>query len=171
MKWVVKKVFFILYFKTQQVRVSILKKINTFLEHFAEINSDEYVSNDYELFHLSNDQGADIGRLFKVFYKFSKEDDIKLIKFANWKDELLENKEKYWGNNTSWLEKIPPVYATMTTSSKSSLISMLQEEFGEPLQVYYVDINGQGGYFACYWLEVIFKTNKGIYLLSFQIHD
>ncbi|MFP7486271.1 hypothetical protein SFC65_19095 [Priestia filamentosa] len=146
-----------------------MKKINNFLSEFAKANEDYETSNDYFLEQLSADNKKDPLVLLKDFYRFEKENNTILKGFNDWKKQLLEDNKNFWLNGGYWLKVKPQSYGS-NLSPKEKLVELLIEEIGEPTQVFYVDIESDS-YFACSYLEVLFISKEGVYLLSFQVHD
>jgi hypothetical protein len=74
--------------------------INKVLSDFAKVNSDQYVSNDYELILLSEDIQEDIEELAKKAIYITENDTIELIPLKEWRKDFLNclypDSEKYW---------------------------------------------------------------------------
>lgn len=142
-----------------------MEDINRFLNNFSKFNSDEYVMNYYEFVILASNKDEDIKNLFEKFPDVYK---VELIKLNKWKEAFLR---QYPSSEIYWFGKFPEGYELNGLTPKQYLIELLLEEFKqEPDEVYLVQVE-PNGYYACSSEEYIFKTEKGIYLLSLQVHD
>jgi hypothetical protein len=143
--------------------------INKVLSDFAKVNSDQYVSNDYELILLSEDIQEDIEELAKKTIYITENDTIELIPLKEWRKDFLNcsypDSEKYWFGT------IPHGYDLNGLTTKEYIIEQLLKQLGQEIEeVYLVNLYTEN-YYACSDEEYIFKTNKGIYFLSMQVHD
>lgn len=148
-----------------------MKKIDRFLNEFARANKERYTSNEYSFTLISENKNEDVVTAIRTHYQLDADDKVTVIPFNHWEEQLFEDDEYYWLNGDYWLEKTPINYESKEPTPKQELVKLLLEEMSQPEKVYYADMNGVSGYFACSWLEVVFVAEKGLYLLSFQVHD
>ena len=146
-----------------------MEMINKILSDFAKANADQYVSNYYSLILLSENKQEDIYELSKKATYATSHDTIELIQLKEWKKDFLIC--QYPNGVASWFGRIPHGYDLNGLTSKEYMIEQLLNEFGQEVEeVYWVKLD-PGGYYACCYEEYIFKTNKGIYFFSMQVHD
>ncbi|HDR7320403.1 hypothetical protein ABH17_027990 (plasmid) [Bacillus toyonensis] len=146
-----------------------MNTINKILSDFAEINADEYVRNYYELSIMSENKKDNIFELAKKATYATSNDTLELIHLKEWKKEFLIC--QYPNGESSWFRKIPYGYDLNGLTSKEYIIERLLNVFKqEPDEVYWIKLD-PGGYYACCYEEYLFKTNKGIYFFSMQVHD
>lgn len=143
-----------------------MKTIHEILQDFAEVNAFRQVSNYYELVLLSSNKQDDIYKLTKDFIK---EDNVELIQLKDWKEKFLFC--EYPDGIEYWLRNVPKGYELNGLTPKQYIMELLLTEFEQELyEVYWVRVDAEG-YYACSSEEYIFKTKKGIYFLSLQVHD
>ncbi|PEG03351.1 hypothetical protein [Bacillus cereus] len=146
-----------------------MNTINKILSDFAAINADEYVSNYYGLSIMSENKKDNIFELAKKATHATSNDTLELIQLKEWKKEFLIC--QYTNGESSWFGKIPHGYDLNGSTSKEYVIEQLLNLFKqEPEEVYWINLD-PGGYYACCYEEYLFKTNKGIYFFSMQVHD
>jgi hypothetical protein len=147
-----------------------MEKLNKILSDFADINADEYVSNNYELSIMSESTKENIFEIAIKATFATRNDILELIQLKDWKKEFLIC--QYPNGEFSWFGKvIPHGYDLKGLTSKEYIIEQLLNVFKqEPDEVYWIKLD-PGGYYACCYEEYLFKTNKGIYFFSMQVHD
>ncbi|MGX5518957.1 hypothetical protein [Bacillus cereus] len=146
-----------------------MNTINKILSDFADINTDEYVRNYYELSIMSENKEDNIFVLAKKATYATSNDTLELIRLKEWKKELLIC--QYSNGESSWFGKIPCGYDLHGLTPKEFIIEQLLNVFKqEPDEVYWIKLD-PGGYYACCYEEYLFKTNTGIYFFSMQVHD
>lgn len=78
---------------------------------------------------------------------------------------------QYPNGESTWFGKIPYGYDLNGLTPKEFIIEQLLNVFKqEPDEVYWIKLD-PGGYYACCYEEYLFKTDKGIYFFSMQVHD
>ncbi|EMY4797594.1 hypothetical protein ACS2CL_20130 [Bacillus cereus group sp. BceL296] len=146
-----------------------MNTINKILSDFADINADEYVSNYYEVSIMSENKKDNIFELAKKATYATSNDILELIRLKEWKKEFLIC--QYPNGESSWFGKIPYGYDLNGVTPKEFIIQQLLNVFKqEPDEVYWIKLD-PGGYYACCYEEYLFKTDKGIYFFSMQVHD
>ncbi|AJG91202.1 hypothetical protein I6G77_28310 (plasmid) [Bacillus tropicus] len=146
-----------------------MNTINKILSDFADINADEYVSNYYELSIMSENKKDNIFELANKATYATSNDILELIHLKEWKKEFLIY--QYPNGESFWFGKIPYGYDLNGLTPKEFIIEQLLNVFKqEPDEVYLIKLD-PGGYYACCYEEYLFKTNKGIYFFSMQVHD
>lgn len=146
-----------------------MEMINKILNDFAIVNADEHVANYYELFLLSENKEEDICELIKKDIKATSNDTIELIQLKEWKVDFLSC--LYPDSEKLWFGTIPHGYNLNGLTSKEYIIEQLLNEFEQGVEEVYLVKFDTGDYYACCYEEYTFKTNKGIYFFTMQVHD
>ncbi|MCU4759264.1 hypothetical protein OCA26_24505 [Bacillus cereus] len=146
-----------------------MKIINKVLSNFAKANAELHVSNYYELTLLSENKQESIYKLAKMATHATNNDTIELIQLKEWEKDFLIC--QYPDGETAWFGTIPNGYDLHGLTAKEYIIEQLLNEFEQELEeVYWVKLKTED-YYACCYEEYIFKTNRGIYFFSMQVHD
>ncbi|MGI8282237.1 hypothetical protein [Bacillus mycoides] len=146
-----------------------MEKIHRVLSDFSKVNEYDGVGNDYRLYLLSENTQEDICALIKKDIKATSNDTIGLIQLKDWQQDFLSC--EFPGSEEYWFGTIPSGYDLKGLTPKEFIIELLLNTFKQGIEaVYWVELD-IGGYYACSYEEYVFKTNKGIYYLSMQVHD
>ena len=109
--------------------------INKILSDFADINTDEYVSNYYELSIMSENKKDNIFELAKKATYATSNDILELICLKEWKKEFLIC--QYPNGESTWFGKIPYGYDLNGLTPKEFIIEQLLNVFKqEPDEIY-----------------------------------
>ncbi|MGG0238067.1 hypothetical protein [Bacillus rhizoplanae] len=146
-----------------------MEMINKILSDFAKVNAGQQVSNYYELILLSENKQEGIYELAKKATHATNNDTIELIQLKEWEKDFLIC--QYPDGEAAWFGTIPHGYDLNGLTSKEYIIEQLLNEFEQEIEeVYWVKLDTEN-YYACCYEEYMFKTNRGIYFFSMQVHD
>lgn len=149
-----------------------MQNVQLFLNSLAEITSLRQYSatNHFNIYRVADADGC-LKRSLNKIYRFNNLDDISLSIVANWKEDLFREDYKP-DSEYYWIDVKPEeIEVNPSIGVRQHFFGLLEEEIGQPSEVYRVNLEKHEGYLACSYTELLFITKSGHYILSFQAHD
>lgn len=149
-----------------------MEQIQVFLKSLADHTSSRLYSASHHFnFYRVGEADGCLKRSLDNIYRLENLDDITLTRVADWKEELFRedyqsDKDYYWIDVKPEEVEVDPAIGV-----RQHLLSLLEEEIGQALEVYRIHLENHHWYSTISYTELLFRTKSGQYLLSFQAHD